>query len=97
MFVSGVITPEVFEVRLYPTMAECYRGGRVLIFQEKAKVLHDDVCVVIRFEEPISVVEMMFVNIVECLQKIITWVYIFFFLEEIICRTNGETELQNTE
>ena len=50
-------------------MPEEDRFARVLVAQKISKILHDDVGIVISFHEPIKIVEIVLVNMVErCLK-----------------------------
>ena len=50
-------------------MPEEDRFAGVLVAQKISKILHDDVSVIISFHEPIKIVEIVLVNIVECCLK----------------------------
>ena len=65
-------TTTVVPVR-YPhvkPMPKIQRFFWVLVTQEIAKILYYDVCVVIRFHEPIKIVQVVLVQVVKCILKL---------------------------
>lgn len=44
---------------------EINRSVRRIVVQQIAQIFHDDVCIVVSFQKPVVVVQMMFINVFE--------------------------------
>ena len=52
-----------FNVNILKTTAHIIRQSRVIVLEKVAKILHDNVCVVICFDKPICVVSVVLPNV----------------------------------